>query len=66
MTAIHRMSVDVHTPDGVADAGVRHRTEIYEGVQHGFTQADTTAYDTEATERHHREMLALFDRNLPR
>ncbi|MFJ4655769.1 dienelactone hydrolase family protein [Nocardia sp. NPDC088792] len=45
-------------------AGVRHRTEVYEGSQHGYTQADTSAYDPEATERHYRELLSLFDRNL--
>ncbi|MFI1912335.1 dienelactone hydrolase family protein [Nocardia sp. NPDC020380] len=45
-------------------AGVRHRTEVYEGSQHGYTQADTSAYDAEAAERHYRELLALFDRNL--
>ncbi|MEU2125355.1 dienelactone hydrolase family protein [Nocardia niwae] len=45
-------------------AGVRHRTEIYDGAQHGFTQADTSAYDAEAAERHYRELAALFGRNL--
>lgn len=45
-------------------AGVRHRTEVYEGAQHGYTQADTAAYDAEFAERHYRELLALFDRNL--
>ncbi|WP_305780099.1 dienelactone hydrolase family protein [Nocardia nova] len=50
----------------LADAGVRHRTEVYEGAHHGFTQADTSAYDAEAAERHYRELLALFDRNLRR
>lgn len=45
-------------------AGVRHRTEIYEGAQHGYTQADTAAYDADSAERHYRELLALFDRNL--
>lgn len=47
-------------------AGVRHRTDSYEGAQHGYTQADTTAYHPEADERHYRELLALFDRNLRR
>ncbi|MBH0780912.1 dienelactone hydrolase family protein [Nocardia bovistercoris] len=45
-------------------AGVRHRTEVYEGAEHGYTQADTSAYDVDADERHYRELLALFDRNL--
>ncbi|MGW5569849.1 dienelactone hydrolase family protein [Nocardia thailandica] len=50
----------------LADAGVRHRTEVYEGARHGYTQADTSAYDPEAAERHYRELIALFDRNLRR
>ncbi|PPJ22297.1 dienelactone hydrolase [Nocardia nova] len=50
----------------LADAGVRHRTEVHEGAHHGFTQADTSAYDAEAAERHYRELLALFDRNVRR
>ncbi|WP_054811895.1 dienelactone hydrolase family protein [Nocardia arizonensis] len=60
------------TPEHIAQfdkaldaAGVRYRTEVYEGAQHGYTQADTSAYDREAAERHYRELLALFDRNLP-
>ncbi|MFD4367020.1 dienelactone hydrolase family protein [Rhodococcus sp. NPDC058521] len=63
---------DAHmTPEHVAqfdkaldDASVRHRTETYEGVEHGFTQSDTAAYDAAADARHYRELLALFDRNL--
>ncbi|WP_433591667.1 dienelactone hydrolase family protein [Nocardia sp. CA-145437] len=61
------------TPEHIAQfdkaldaAGVRHRTEVYEGAQHGYTQADTAAYDSEASERHYRELLALFDRTLIR
>jgi carboxymethylenebutenolidase len=76
----HRGAVFAHagedqhmTPEHIAQfdkalsaAGVRHRTEVYEGVQHGYTQADTSAYDPDAAERHYRELLALFDRNLRR
>ncbi|WP_280456679.1 dienelactone hydrolase family protein [Nocardia carnea] len=51
--------------EALATAGVRHRTEVYEGARHGFTQADTSAYDPAAAERHYRELLALFDRTLP-
>ncbi|WP_067466447.1 dienelactone hydrolase family protein [Nocardia amamiensis] len=61
------------TPEHIAQfdkaleaAGVRYRTEVYEGAQHGYTQADTSAYDLDAAERHYRELLALFDRNLRR
>ncbi|MGO4616820.1 dienelactone hydrolase family protein [Nocardia sp. 2YAB30] len=45
-------------------AGVRYTCEVYEGAQHGYTQADTAAYDAAATEHHWRELLALFDRTL--
>ncbi|MGW0178031.1 dienelactone hydrolase family protein [Nocardia sp. NPDC003345] len=45
-------------------SGIRHRTEIYDGARHGYTQADTAAYDADSAERHYRELLALFDRNL--
>jgi carboxymethylenebutenolidase len=45
-------------------AGVRYRSEVYEGARHGFTQADTTAHSPSAEERHWREVLALFDRIL--
>lgn len=48
----------------LAAAGVRFRTEVYPGAQHGYTQADTAAYDRESAERHYRELLDLFDRNL--
>jgi carboxymethylenebutenolidase len=39
-------------------AGVRHRSEVYSGAHHGYTMADTPAYDERATERH---WAALFD-----
>ncbi|MEV5516302.1 dienelactone hydrolase family protein [Streptomyces flaveolus] len=45
-------------------AGVRHRCEVYAGAHHGYTQADTAAYDPEATERHWQELLGLLKRNL--
>lgn len=45
-------------------AAVPHRTEVYEGAHHGYTQSDTAAYDADSAERHYRELLALFDRNL--
>ncbi|MBF6333388.1 dienelactone hydrolase family protein [Nocardia transvalensis] len=61
------------TPEHIAQfdkaleaAGVRHRTEVYEGAEHGYTQADTSAYDPESDERHYRELLALFDRTVRR
>ncbi len=45
-------------------AGLRYRTEVYAGAQHGYTQSDTAAYDRAADERHRRELLALLDRTL--
>ncbi|MEU7057943.1 dienelactone hydrolase family protein [Streptomyces sp. NPDC046197] len=45
-------------------AGVRHRCEVYAGARHGYTQADTDAYDREADERHWAALLDLLRRNL--
>lgn len=50
----------------LADSGVRHTVELYEGATHGFTMSDTAAYDEAATERHWTNLLALLDRNLER
>jgi carboxymethylenebutenolidase len=44
------------------DAGARYRSEVYEGAQHGYTMADTAAFDEGARERHFRELAALLDR----
>jgi carboxymethylenebutenolidase len=46
------------------EAGVRHRTELYEGAAHGYTMADTPAYDEAAAARHYRELFALLDRTI--
>ncbi|MFB6554421.1 dienelactone hydrolase family protein [Streptomyces sp. NPDC056405] len=45
-------------------AGVQHRCEVYGGAPHGYTQADTAAYDPEATERHWEALLDLLKRAL--
>jgi carboxymethylenebutenolidase len=45
-------------------AGLRYRAEIYEGAQHGYTMADTAAYDHQARERHFRELRALLERTV--
>ncbi|WP_215450758.1 dienelactone hydrolase family protein [Streptomyces sp. ATCC 21386] len=50
----------------LTEAGVRHHTEVYPGASHGYTQADTAAYDAEATERHWTALLDLLDRTLKR
>jgi len=48
--------------DALTAAGVRHRCEVYPGAHHGYTQADTSAYDAEADERHWVALLDLLDR----
>jgi carboxymethylenebutenolidase len=47
-------------------AGVRYRSEVYPGARHGYTMADTAAYDEQATERHWVALFDLLDRALPR
>lgn len=49
----------------LAAAGVRFRSEVYPGAAHGFTMADSAAYDEAATDRHWVELFALLDRLLP-
>jgi carboxymethylenebutenolidase len=44
-------------------AGVTYTSEVYEGASHGFTMADTAAYDEAAEKRHWVNLLALLDRN---
>ena len=46
------------------DAGVRYRSELYEGAAHGYTMADTAAYNEAAAERHFTELFALLDRTV--
>jgi carboxymethylenebutenolidase len=46
------------------EAGVRYKSEVYEGAQHGYTMADTAAYNEGARERHYRELRALLERTL--
>jgi carboxymethylenebutenolidase len=48
----------------LTEAGVPHRSEIYAGARHGFTQADTAMYSEEAAERHWAALLDLFARRL--
>lgn len=45
-------------------AGARYRSEVYEGALHGYTMADSAAYDEAARERHFRELRALLARAL--
>ncbi|KUL36817.1 dienelactone hydrolase [Streptomyces sp. NRRL F-4489] len=61
MTAEH-----IETLEGALDAaGVRYRSELYEGAHHGYTQPDTAAYHAEANERHWQALLDLLSRTLP-
>ncbi|EGX57139.1 hydrolase [Streptomyces zinciresistens K42] len=46
-------------------AGVRHRSEVYAGAGHGYTQSDTSAYDAGADERHWAALLDLLERAFP-
>ena len=46
------------------DAGARYRSELYEGAAHGYTMADTAAYDQAACERHFSVLFALLGRAL--
>ena len=61
------------TPEHIAEleraldeAGVRYSSELYRGAAHGYTMADTLAYDEAAAERHYTELLALLDRTVAR
>jgi len=57
----------IATVDSALDeAGVRHRSEVYEGAAHGYTMADTPAYDEAAAERHYTELFALLERTVAR
>ncbi len=46
------------------DVGLEHVTEVYAGAAHGYTMADTTAYDEAAAERHYVALEALLRRSL--
>ncbi|MEV1067725.1 dienelactone hydrolase family protein [Streptomyces sp. NPDC050263] len=48
--------------EALTTAGVRHTCEVYEGAQHGYTQADTAAYDEQGAERHWAALLDLLKR----
>jgi carboxymethylenebutenolidase len=45
-------------------AGVPHVTEVYGGARHGYTMADTPAYNEEASERHYAALFELLGRTL--
>ncbi|MBD0690577.1 dienelactone hydrolase family protein [Streptomyces sp. CBMA123] len=51
--------------EALTAAGVRHRSEVYEGAGHGYTQADTTRYDAVGDARHWSALFDLLKRTLP-
>jgi carboxymethylenebutenolidase len=50
--------------DALTAAGVENTVEIYKGARHGYAPPDMPVYNEEASERHWREMLKLFDATL--
>ena len=59
------------TPEGLDElneilgtAGIRYTSEIYPGTVHGFTMADTDAFDATARQRHWDRLLPLLGRTL--
>ncbi|SCG53729.1 dienelactone hydrolase family protein [Micromonospora halophytica] len=58
---------DIATLEKALDAaGVRYRSERYDGARHGFTMADTPVYDEVATERHWAALSDLLARTFGR
>ena len=47
---------------GLDAAGVTYTSEVYAGAAHGYTMADTPAYDEAACERHFAALFALLGR----
>ncbi len=50
--------------DALRAAGKDFRAEVYEGAEHGYTMADTPAYDEAAAERACEELSALLSRTV--
>jgi carboxymethylenebutenolidase len=50
--------------EALTAAGVANTVEIYAGAKHGYAPPDMPVYDKDASERHWREMLKLFDETL--
>jgi len=46
------------------DAGARYQSAVYTGAAHGYTMADTAAYDEAACERHFQELRELLERTI--
>ncbi|WP_437501941.1 dienelactone hydrolase family protein [Sorangium sp. So ce1099] len=45
-------------------AGVQHTVETYAGAKHGWVPSDSSVYNRDASERHYKTLLALFDATL--
>ncbi len=50
--------------EALREAGLTASNAVYAGAAHGYSMADTSAYDEAATERHFEELRDLLDRNL--
>jgi carboxymethylenebutenolidase len=50
--------------DALTRAGATYTSEVFPGAEHGYTMADTPAYDEAAAERAHRELLGLLSRTI--
>jgi carboxymethylenebutenolidase len=50
--------------DTLAAAGLVFINDVYAGAAHGYTMADTPAYNAQAAERHYRVLGELFARTL--
>ncbi|MGC5363171.1 dienelactone hydrolase family protein [Streptomyces sp. DT24] len=76
---ISELTAEVHlglaendlTPEAISElnqaldaAGVVHTTEIYPDTVHGFTMADTEAFNSAALQRHWDRLIPLLDRTL--
>ena len=46
------------------EVGSRYRAEVYEGAQHGYTMADSHAYNEAAREHHFAELRSLLQRTV--
>ncbi|MEV4052913.1 dienelactone hydrolase family protein [Amycolatopsis sp. NPDC049688] len=75
--SLHRLTARAHfghaetdlTPEALAElnhtldaAGIEYTSEIYPGTVHGFTMADTDAFDAAALQRHWENLLGLLGR----
>jgi carboxymethylenebutenolidase len=50
--------------EALTAAGVDEEVVIYKGARHGYAPPDMPVYDRDASERHWREMVKLFDGTL--